>query len=262
MVERLVRVDQFLQLLDDLQLDFQVGFLLGVERRDELVAAAAVLLEQVFEPKFLRIGSRHELRFVAAGFDKSPALCLDLGAVRLVEGYLDGFHHPAQRLHRLLVEHLGEQGDHLLPRSGRRKAHPTLRPHLRPPLHRLPAPPRRTPRSARPMQPPRPRNRPPWPVRRPLPRQTLRPEQPSPALPPVRPPTGSSAGAAASTGGSAAVSPTAAATGSPTGSSAGTATVTSSAAGASEADVFCTSSALLTCSSGTEGLVILVAILR
>jgi len=41
MVERLVRVDQFLQLLDDLQLDFQVGFLLGVERRDELVAAAS-----------------------------------------------------------------------------------------------------------------------------------------------------------------------------------------------------------------------------
>ena len=114
MVERLVRVDQFLQLLDDLQLDFQVGFLLGVERRDELVAAAAVLLEQVFEPKLLSIGSRHELRFVAAGFDKSPALRLDLGAVRLVEGYLDGFHHPAQRLHRLLVEHLGEQGDHLL----------------------------------------------------------------------------------------------------------------------------------------------------
>lgn len=34
--------------------------------------------------------------------------------MRLVEGYLDGFHHPAQRLHRLLVEHLGEQGDHLL----------------------------------------------------------------------------------------------------------------------------------------------------
>ena len=95
MVERLVRVDQFLQLLDDLQLDFQVGFLLGVERRDELVAAAAILLEQVFEPKLLRIGSRHELRFVAAGFDKSPALRLDLGAVRLVEGYLDGFHHPA-----------------------------------------------------------------------------------------------------------------------------------------------------------------------
>ena len=55
---------------------------------------------------------------------------------------------------------------------------------------------------------------------------------------------------------------TAAAAGPSTGISTGTATVTDSSAGASEADVFCTSSALLTCSSGTDGLVILVAILR
>ena len=102
MVERLVRIDQLLQLLDDRLLDLEIRLLLGFEVGDERVAAAAVLLEQVFEPKFLRIGSRHELRFVAAGFDKSPALRLDLGAVRLVEGYLDGFHHPAQRQADLL----------------------------------------------------------------------------------------------------------------------------------------------------------------
>lgn len=192
---------------------------------------------------------------------KSPALRLDLGAVRLVEGYLDGFHHPAQRLHRLLVEHLGEQGDHLLlapavekriRRSGRTFVHRFT-------VCRLLLVEPRAPRGqcsllVREIDPlGRCGDR--FPGRRYGRNSRLRlfhrcgPDR-------LLRRSGSLHG------GSAAVSPTAAATGSPAGSSAGTATVTSSAAGASEADVFCTSSALLTCSSGTEGLVILVAILR
>ena len=61
MVERLVRIDQFLELLDDPELDLEVLLLLGLEVRDELVAAMAVLLEQLLELYFGAVHGRCEI---------------------------------------------------------------------------------------------------------------------------------------------------------------------------------------------------------
>ena len=105
---------QLAELVERMVERLQIGLLLGLERRDELVAPAAVLAEQVLEPQLLRVGRRHELRLIAARLDEGAAPGLHLGAVRFVEGDLDGFHHAAQRLHRLLVEHPCEERDHLL----------------------------------------------------------------------------------------------------------------------------------------------------
>ena len=55
MVERFVAVDQFFELLDDLQLGPVIGFFLLVQTGHVLVPLAAVLGEQLFEALFGRV---------------------------------------------------------------------------------------------------------------------------------------------------------------------------------------------------------------
>ena len=109
MVDGLVRIDQLLQLLDDPQLDLQVLLLLGLDAGDELVAAAAVLAEQILETGLGIVHRGHELLGSASGLDERPAGRLVLGAMQPVEGDLQRLHVAAQRLHGTLLEHPGEQ---------------------------------------------------------------------------------------------------------------------------------------------------------
>ena len=110
MVERLVRIDQFLELLDDPELDLEVLLLLGLEVRDELVAAMAVLLEQLLELYFGAVHGRCEIFFAAPLLDELAACGLDLGAADAVESDLQRLHIPADRLHGLLFEHTHKEG--------------------------------------------------------------------------------------------------------------------------------------------------------
>ena len=114
MVERLVRIDQLLQLLDDRLLDLEIRLLLGFEVGDERVAAAAVLLELLLELNFGAVHRRSEILLGAALLDEAAACGLDLGAADAVKGDLQRLHIPADRLHGLLFEHPGEQGHQLL----------------------------------------------------------------------------------------------------------------------------------------------------
>ena len=114
MVERLVRIDQLLQLLDNPQLDLQVLLFLGFEIGDELVAATAVLLEQLLELHLDAVHSRCEILFGAAFLDEFAACGFDLGAADAVEGDLQRLHIPADRLHGLLFEHARKQSHQLL----------------------------------------------------------------------------------------------------------------------------------------------------
>ena len=108
MVERLVRIDQLLQFFDNSQLDLQVLLLLGFEIGDELVAATAVLLEQLLELHLDAVHCRCEILFGAAFLDEFAACGFDLGAADAVEGDLQRLHIPADRLHGLLFEHARE----------------------------------------------------------------------------------------------------------------------------------------------------------
>ena len=108
MVERLVRIDQLLQFFDNSQLDLQVLLLLGFEIGDELVAATAVLLEQLLELHFDPVHCRREILFGAALLDEFAACGFDLGTADAVEGDLQRLHIPADRLHGLLFEHARE----------------------------------------------------------------------------------------------------------------------------------------------------------
>ena len=73
MVERLVRIDQLLQLLDDRLLDLEIRLLLGFEVGDERVAAAAVLLELLLELNFGAVHRRSEILLGAALLDEAAA---------------------------------------------------------------------------------------------------------------------------------------------------------------------------------------------
>ena len=114
MVERLVRVDQFLQLLDDRLLDLEIGLFLGLEVGDEGVAALAVYLELLLELDLGAVHRRGEILLGAALLDEAAACGLDLGAADAVEGDLQRLDIPADRLHGLLLEHPGEQRHQLL----------------------------------------------------------------------------------------------------------------------------------------------------
>ena len=114
MVQRLVRIDQLLELLDDPEFRREVLLLLGLQPGDELVAAAAVLPEQLLE---LHLGAVHggrELLLGAPLLNEAAARSLHLGAAQPVEGDLQRLHVAPQRLHGLFPEHLPEQGHQLL----------------------------------------------------------------------------------------------------------------------------------------------------
>ncbi len=104
MVEFFVRARQGLQFLDDAQLHGEVGLLLGFERGDVLVAAAAVLLEQLLEARLVAVGRRHELRLGTALLHECAALGLHRRATLLVEGDLQRLRLAAQRLHGQLLK--------------------------------------------------------------------------------------------------------------------------------------------------------------
>ena len=73
MVERFVAVDQFFELLDDLQLGPVIGFFLLVQTGHVLVPLAAVLGEQLLEALLGRVRRRYELLDQAARLDELPA---------------------------------------------------------------------------------------------------------------------------------------------------------------------------------------------
>ena len=114
MVERLVRIDQFLELLDDLEFDLEVALLLGLEVGDELVAAAAVFTEQLLELRLDAIDGRCEILLGSPLLDEAAAGSLNLGAAQTVEGDLQRLDIAADRLHGLLLEHPGKQPHQLL----------------------------------------------------------------------------------------------------------------------------------------------------
>ena len=104
MVERFVAVDQFFELLDDLQLGPVIGFFLFVQTGHVLVPLAAVLGEQLLEALFGRVRRRYELLDLAARLDELPAQLLRLASVYFIEGYLDCFRVVAYDLYRLSRE--------------------------------------------------------------------------------------------------------------------------------------------------------------
>ena len=114
MVERLVRIDQLLQLLDDRLLDLQIGLFLGFEIGDEGVAALTVYLELLLELHFGSVHRRGEILLGAALLNETAACGLDLGAADAVEGDFQRLDIPADRLHGLLFEHPGKQRHQLL----------------------------------------------------------------------------------------------------------------------------------------------------
>ena len=114
MVERLVGVDQRLELLDDAELDLEVLLLLLLEVGQEGVAARTVFADEVLQARLGAVHRRGELLLLAAGLDKGPACRLDLGAAKFIESYLQCLDIAAERLHGLLLEHPGEEFQQLL----------------------------------------------------------------------------------------------------------------------------------------------------
>ena len=101
MVERFVAVDQFFELLDDLQLGPVIGFFLLVQTGHVLVPLAAVLGEQLLEALLGRVRRRYELLDQAARLDELPAQLFRLAPVYFVKGYLDRLRVVAYDLYRL-----------------------------------------------------------------------------------------------------------------------------------------------------------------
>ena len=114
MIERLVGVDQLLELLDDALLDLEVRLLFGLEVGNELVPAPAVLLEELLELDLRTVDRRGEILFGAPLGDEMAVCGLHLGTADAVEGDLQRLDVAAQRLHGLLLEHAGEQGHQFL----------------------------------------------------------------------------------------------------------------------------------------------------
>ena len=113
-VDRLVGIDQLLELLDDAELDLVVGLLLGLQIGDEDVAATAVFAEELLELHLRPVDRRRELLLLAPLLDEAAARSLDFGAAQAVEGDLQRLDLPAQRLHGLLLEHPGKERHELL----------------------------------------------------------------------------------------------------------------------------------------------------
>ena len=113
-VQRLVRIDQLLQLIDDGQLGLEVLLLDRVEIGHILVTATAILLEEILQPYLQRIHRGHELLALGRRCLEGLARSLHLGTMELVEGHLYGLHALAQRLHGFGLQHAGKHVDQLL----------------------------------------------------------------------------------------------------------------------------------------------------
>ena len=114
MIERLVGIDQRLELLDDAELRLQVLLLLLLEVGQEGVAARTVFADEVLEPRLRTVGRRRKLLLLAAGLDEGLARRFDLGAAYFVESHLNRLDVAAERLHGLLFEHPGEEVEQFL----------------------------------------------------------------------------------------------------------------------------------------------------
>ena len=179
MVERLVRVDQLFQLLDDRLLDLQIGLFFGFEIGDEGVAALTVDPELLLELHFGSVHRRGEILLGAALLDETAACGLDLGAADAVEGDFQRLDIPADRTARAAPRASGRTAPPTPPcLCGRTcpRCRASPRPDGRQPPPRAFRPRSPVRRSARRAQPPRRRNPP---ARRPAqPLRRLRPRVP------------------------------------------------------------------------------------
>ncbi len=108
LVERLVRRDQLLQLVNNLQLNFEVLLLLLLQAGDVAVTAGAVLAKQLLEAVLGLIGRSNKLLLVATPLQEELAGSIDLLTANAVEGHLHPLDHTTQRLYGALLERLGE----------------------------------------------------------------------------------------------------------------------------------------------------------
>ena len=111
MVERLVAINQLLQLVDNGEFDFQVLLLGILQTCNELIAHLAIASKQFFQVYLLAINRGRELLLVATRIDELLTLCLYLGTTQFVECYFDSLGITTQALHGLCFQQLCKQLD-------------------------------------------------------------------------------------------------------------------------------------------------------
>ena len=105
-IERLIAINQLLQLFDNGELHFQILLLGLLQACHKLITHLAITSEQLFEVYLHAINRRRELLLFASCIEELLTLRLNLRATQFVECYFDSLGITTQALHGLCLQQL------------------------------------------------------------------------------------------------------------------------------------------------------------